>query len=209
MADLVKAGKVRYLGLSEAAPATIRRAAKVHPIAALQTEYSLWSREPEAEILPTVRELGIGFVAYSPLGRGFLTGRFKSIDDLPPEDFRRHAPRFQGDNFQKNLDLVTTDRAACHYQGLHAEPTGAGVGPRSGERHRADPRHEAGQVPRRKPRRPACPPDAGRTRADRQRSCPRVPLRATGITPRRCKQSTSSRELWSSSNLELSRASEP
>ena len=107
MADLVKAGKVRYLGLSEAAPATIRRAATVHPIAALQTEYSLWSREPEAEVLPAVRELGIGFVAYSPLGRGFLTGRFKSIDDLAPEDFRRHAPRFQGENFQKNLDLVT------------------------------------------------------------------------------------------------------
>jgi len=98
---------VRYLGLSEAAPATIRRAATVHPIAALQTEYSLWSREPEAEVLPAVRELGIGFVAYSPLGRGFLTGRFKSIDDLAPEDFRRHAPRFQGENFQKNLDLVT------------------------------------------------------------------------------------------------------
>lgn len=107
MADLVKAGKVRYLGLSEAAPATIRRAAKVHPIAALQTEYSLWSREAEAEVLPTVRELGIGFVAYSPLGRGFLTGQFKSIDNLAPEDFRRHLPRFQGENFQKNLDLVT------------------------------------------------------------------------------------------------------
>jgi aryl-alcohol dehydrogenase-like predicted oxidoreductase len=106
MASLVKAGKVRYLGLSEAAPATIRRAAKVHPIAALQTEYSLWSREPEADILPVVRELGIGFVAYSPLGRGFLTGRFKTIDDLPADDVRRHAPRFQGDNFQKNLQLV-------------------------------------------------------------------------------------------------------
>src|SRR5438105_2096742 len=106
MAELVKAGKVRYLGLSEAAPATIRRAVKVHPIAALQTEYSLWSREPEAEILPTVRELGIGFVAYSPLGRGFLTGQFKSINDLPADDYRRNAPRFQGENFQKNLDLV-------------------------------------------------------------------------------------------------------
>jgi aryl-alcohol dehydrogenase-like predicted oxidoreductase len=106
MAELVQAGKVRYLGLSEAAPATIRRAAKVHPIAALQTEYSLWSREPEAEILPTVRELGVGFVAYSPLGRGFLTGQFKSFDDLPPDDYRRNAPRFQGDNFRKNLELV-------------------------------------------------------------------------------------------------------
>jgi aryl-alcohol dehydrogenase-like predicted oxidoreductase len=106
MAELVKAGKVRYLGLSEAAPATIRRAAKVHKIAALQSEYSLWTRETEDEILPTVRELGIGFVAYSPLGRGFLTGAFKTIDDLAPDDFRRHSPRFQGENFAKNLDLV-------------------------------------------------------------------------------------------------------
>jgi aryl-alcohol dehydrogenase-like predicted oxidoreductase len=106
MAELVKAGKVRHLGLSEAAPATIRRAAKVHPIAALQTEYSLWSREVETEVLPTVRELGIGFVAYSPLGRGFLTGQFKSINDLPADDYRRNAPRFQGENFRKNLDLV-------------------------------------------------------------------------------------------------------
>jgi aryl-alcohol dehydrogenase-like predicted oxidoreductase len=106
MAELVQAGKVRYLGLSEAAPATIRRAAKVHPIAALQTEYSLWSREPESEILPTVRELGIAFVAYSPLGRGFLTGAFKTIDDLPADDFRRNSPRFQGENFAKNLELV-------------------------------------------------------------------------------------------------------
>jgi aryl-alcohol dehydrogenase-like predicted oxidoreductase len=106
MGELVRAGKVRYLGLSEAAPATIRRAAAVHPIAALQTEFSLWSREVEAEILPTVRELGIGFVAYSPLGRGFLTGQFKTIDDLAADDFRRNSPRFQGENFQKNLDLV-------------------------------------------------------------------------------------------------------
>jgi aryl-alcohol dehydrogenase-like predicted oxidoreductase len=106
MADLVKAGKVRHLGLSEAAPATIRRAAKVHPIAALQTEYSLWTRDVEEKILPTVRELGIGFVAYSPLGRGFLTGQFKTIDDLPADDVRRNMPRFQGENFQKNLDLV-------------------------------------------------------------------------------------------------------
>lgn len=106
MADLVQAGKVRYLGMSEAAPATIRRAAAVHPITALQTEYSLWSREPEEEILPTVRELGIGFVAYSPLGRGFLTRAFQSPDDFAPDDYRRHAPRFQGENFAKNLALV-------------------------------------------------------------------------------------------------------
>jgi aryl-alcohol dehydrogenase-like predicted oxidoreductase len=106
MAELVKAGKVRHLGLSEAAPATLKRAAAVHPIAALQTEYSLWSREPEEQILPTIRALGIGFVAYSPLGRGFLTGRFKTAADLPVDDYRRHSPRFQGENFQKNLDLV-------------------------------------------------------------------------------------------------------
>jgi len=106
MAELVKAGKVRYLGLSEAAPATIRRAHAVHPISALQTEYSLWSRDPEDEILPTVRELGIGFVAYSPLGRGFLTGRFQRIEDLPEGDWRRDNPRFQGENFARNLHLV-------------------------------------------------------------------------------------------------------
>ena len=106
MAGLVKAGKVRFLGLSEAAPRTIRRAHAVHPISALQTEYSLWSRDPEDEILPTVRELGIGFVAYSPLGRGFLTGRFRRFEDLPADDYRRNSPRFQGDNFEKNLRLV-------------------------------------------------------------------------------------------------------
>jgi aryl-alcohol dehydrogenase-like predicted oxidoreductase len=106
MAELVAEGKVRHLGLSEAAPGTIRRAAQVHPIAALQSEYSLWSREVEDEILPTVRELGIGFVAYSPLGRGFLTGRFKTIDDVPADDYRRTSPRFQGENFRKNLELM-------------------------------------------------------------------------------------------------------
>ncbi len=106
MAGLVSAGKVRFLGLSEAAPATIRRAHAVHPITALQTEYSLWTRDPEGELLATTRELGIGFVSYSPLGRGFLTGRFKSPDDLAADDWRRHNPRFQGENFQRNLDLV-------------------------------------------------------------------------------------------------------
>ncbi len=106
MATLVKQGKVRYLGLSEAASDTIRRANKIHPIAALQTEYSLWTRDPEDEILGTVRELGISFVAYSPLGRGFLTGSFRKIEDLEPDDYRRHSPRFQGENFEKNLQLV-------------------------------------------------------------------------------------------------------
>jgi aryl-alcohol dehydrogenase-like predicted oxidoreductase len=107
MGDLVRAGKVRHLGLSEAAPETIRRAQREHPITALQTEYSLWTRDPEDEVLPTCRELGIGFVAYSPLGRGFLTGRFRKPEDLPEGDYRRNSPRFQGANFQKNLDLVS------------------------------------------------------------------------------------------------------
>ena len=106
MAELVREGKVRHLGLSEASPQTIRRAQAVHPIAALQTEYSLWSRDPEDEILATCRELGIGFVAYSPLGRGFLTGQFKRFEDLAVDDYRRNSPRFQGANFQKNLDLL-------------------------------------------------------------------------------------------------------
>ena len=106
MAQLVKEGRVRHLGLSEASPQTLRRATKVHPIAALQSEYSLWTRDPEQEILPTCRELGLGFVAYSPLGRGFLTGQIKRLEDLAADDYRRFSPRFQGENFQKNLDLV-------------------------------------------------------------------------------------------------------
>ncbi|MES2733088.1 MAG: aldo/keto reductase [Bacteroidota bacterium] len=106
MAQLVKEGKVRHLGLSEASSETLRRASKIHPIAALQTEYSLWSRDPEDDTLATCKELGIAFVAYSPLGRGFLTGQIKRFEDLEQDDYRRHAPRFQGDNFQKNLELV-------------------------------------------------------------------------------------------------------
>ena len=117
MSELVTAGKVRYLGLSEAGPDTIRRANQVHAITALQTEYSLWTRDPEDEILPLCRELGIGFVAYSPLGRGFLTGRFRSIDDLPADDWRRNNPRFQGDNFAKNLDLVAHIEALAARKG--------------------------------------------------------------------------------------------
>jgi aryl-alcohol dehydrogenase-like predicted oxidoreductase len=117
MKELVSAGKVRHLGLSEASPATIRRAHSVHPITALQTEYSLWTRDPEDEVLPLVRELGIGFVAYSPLGRGFLTGQITSPDDFAPDDFRRHAPRFQGENFQRNLDLVARVRQIASSKG--------------------------------------------------------------------------------------------
>jgi aryl-alcohol dehydrogenase-like predicted oxidoreductase len=118
MAELVRDGKVRYLGLSEAAPDTIRRAHAVHPISALQTEYSLWTRDPEEEVLPTVRELGIGFVAYSPLGRGFLSGRIQSPDDLEERDFRRRNPRFQGENFERNLELVESVREIAEEKGI-------------------------------------------------------------------------------------------
>jgi len=117
MKELVDAGKVRHLGMSEAAPATIRRAHAVHPITALQTEYSLWSRDAEDDVLPTVRALGIGFVAYSPLGRGFLTGQITSPDDFAPDDFRRNNPRFQGDNFTRNLELVERVREIAAAKG--------------------------------------------------------------------------------------------
>lgn len=120
MAELVKAGKVRHLGLSEATPEQIRKAHAVHPIAALQTEYSLWTRDPEAELLDTCKELGITFVAYSPLGRGFLTGAIKSPDDFSPDDFRRNNPRFKGENFQKNLDLVGAVHEMAAEKGVSA-----------------------------------------------------------------------------------------
>jgi aryl-alcohol dehydrogenase-like predicted oxidoreductase len=120
MAELVEEGKVRFLGLSEAAPETIRRAHAVHPISALQTEYSLWSRDPEDELLGLTEDLGITFVAYSPLGRGFLTGAFKSVDDLAPDDWRRNNPRFQGDNFQKNLELVDEIQTLAREKGVTA-----------------------------------------------------------------------------------------
>ncbi len=118
MKELVEAGKVRYLGISEAAPETIRKAHAVHPITALQTEYSLWSRDVEDEILPTVRELGIGFVPYSPLGRGFLTGQIQAFEDLPEGDYRRNSPRFQGENFDKNLELVEKVRQIADEKGV-------------------------------------------------------------------------------------------
>lgn len=120
MAELVKEGKVKYLGLSEAGPETLRRACKIHPISALQTEYSLWTREPEDKILATCRELGIGFVAYSPLGRGFLSGEIKKFDDLAADDYRRMSPRFQGENFQKNLDLVKHIEQLAKEKGCNA-----------------------------------------------------------------------------------------
>jgi len=120
MSDLVSAGKVRFLGLSEASPATIRRAHAAHPISALQSEYSLWTRDPEDDVLPTLRELGIGFVAYSPLGRGFLTGQLKSPDDFAEDDYRRNSPRFQGENFAKNLELVERVKAIAARKGITA-----------------------------------------------------------------------------------------
>ena len=120
MGELVTEGKVRFIGLSEAAPATLRRGHATHPITALQTEYSLWSREPEDEILATCEELGVGFVPYSPLGRGFLSGQFRSIDDFDADDYRRNNPRFQGENFQKNLDLVKAVEAIAADKGVTA-----------------------------------------------------------------------------------------
>ena len=154
MAELVHAGKVRHLGLSEAAPATIRRAQAVHPIAALQTEYSLWTRDPEDEVLPTCRALGIAFVAYSPLGRGFLTGRFRSPDDLPPDDYRRNSPRFQGENFAANMELVRrleaiAARKACTPAQLALAwllAQGDDIIPIPGSKHRARLEDNAGAV---------------------------------------------------------------
>jgi aryl-alcohol dehydrogenase-like predicted oxidoreductase len=152
MAELVAAGKVRALGLSEAGPATIRRAHAVHPIAALQTEYSLWSRDPEGDILSTCRELGVTFVAYSPLGRGFLTGRFKSPDDFALDDWRRNNPRFQGENFQKNLELVARLEQMAREKGCSPAQLalawllaqGADIVPIPGSRQRARVEENAG-----------------------------------------------------------------
>jgi len=154
MAELVRAGKVRHLGLSEAGPATLRRASAVHPIAALQTEYSLWSRDPEDEILPTCRELGIGFVPYSPLGRGFLSGQFRSPDDFAADDYRRHSPRFQGENFARNLDLVDRIKAIAAEKGVTASQLalawvlaqGPGVVPIPGTKRRSYLEENAGSV---------------------------------------------------------------
>jgi aryl-alcohol dehydrogenase-like predicted oxidoreductase len=144
MAELVREGKVRYLGLSEAAPATIRRAHAVHPISALQTEYSVWSRDPEREILPTLRELGIGFVPYSPLGRGFLTGTLRSLDDLDEADFRRYQPRFQGDNLAANIAIVEVVDQLAQAKGCtpgqialaFVQAAGRDVAPIPGTKHR-------------------------------------------------------------------------
>ena len=153
MAELVREGKVRYLGLSEAAPATLRRAFAVHPITALQTEYSLWTRDPEDEVLATCRELGVGFVAYSPLGRGFLTGRFRKLEDLPDDDYRRNSPRFQGENFALNLELVKRVEELARDKGCTASQLALAWVLGAGRRHRPDPWHEKAALPGRKRRR--------------------------------------------------------
>ena len=147
MAELVAAGKVRRLGLSEASAATIRRANAVHPITALQTEYSLWTRHIEDEILPTIRDLGIGLVPYSPLGRGFLTGTITSADALAPDDFRRQNPRFVGDALRRQPGAGATGSDAGRAQGRHPGATRAGLGARPGPGRRADPGHQTGQLP--------------------------------------------------------------
>ena len=173
MAELVKEGKVRYLGLSEAAPETIRRAHAVHPIAALQTEYSLWTRDPEDELLELTRQLGITFVAYSPLGRGFLTGALKSPDDLAPDDWRRKNPRFQGENFQKNLELVEELETMARDKGTTRGAARAGVAADPRQARRADP----GQPP---DRAAGGERRGGRHHADRERAAPAGADRAGG-----------------------------
>ena len=181
MAELVQEGKVRYLGMSEAGPETLRRANAVHQITALQTEYSLWSRDTADEVLPTCRELGIGFVAYSPLGRGFLTGAIQTIDDLAEDDYRRSSPRFQGENFDRNLALVRDDPGARGRQGRHACPARAGVGPGPGRGHRPDPRNQAPRAPggeRRRRRRRALRRRAARDRGRAARGVGRALPRA-------------------------------
>ena len=173
MHDLVAAGKVRYLGLSEAAPETIRRAHAVHPITALQTEYSLWSRDPEEALLATCRDLNIAFVAYSPLGRGFLTGRFRTPDDLPEGDWRRNNPRFQGENFYANLDLVRRVEALAARATLHGGAARARVAARARRRHRADPRVEGEDAPGGERGRGGYRPERRRTRRARGRRAAR------------------------------------
>jgi aryl-alcohol dehydrogenase-like predicted oxidoreductase len=159
LAELVLAGKLRYIGLSEASASTLERAHKVHPITALQSEYSLWSRDPEAEILATCRRLGVGLVPYSPLGRGFLTGAITRPEDFAADDYRRSSPRFQGENFTRNLALVEQVKGVGRRDRLHAGPACAGLGARAGRRHRSDPRYQAAQVSRRKCRRAHRSPD--------------------------------------------------
>ena len=154
MAELVNAGKVRYLGLSEASGATLERAYRVHPITALQSEFSLWTRDPESNgMLDACRRLGVSLVAYSPLGRGFLTGAITQPDDFAEDDYRRHSPRFQGEQLRPQPDAGGAGESAGRAQGLHAGAAGAGLGAGAGRRHRGDPRHQAPRAAGREPRR--------------------------------------------------------
>ena len=148
MAALVKEGKVRFIGLSEAAPETLERAHQVHPLSSVQSEYSLWSRDVEDGVLETCERLGIGFLAYSPLGRGFLTGQIKRFEDLAPDDFRRNSPRFQGENFAKNLHARRDHRGDGEEEAVHALSAGVGVAAVAQAVHRADSGHQAAQLPR-------------------------------------------------------------
>ena len=179
LAELVTEGKVRHIGLSEAGPDTIRRAHAVHPLAALQTEYSLWTRDPEAELLPLLRQLGIGFVPYSPLGHGFLTGQIRTVDDIPDDDWRKTNPRFTGENFQRNLRHRRRGPGRRRRGRRHTGADRPGLAARPGRRHRPDPRHPAGRPRRgehrrrrhrteRRPARTAQQPHAGRRRAPRR-----------------------------------------
>ncbi len=182
MAELVAAGKVRYLGLSEAAPATIRRAHAVHPISALQTEYSLWTRDPEQGVLPVVRELGIGFVAYSPLRRGFLAGRFRGADDLTtPGDFRTRHPRFQDENLVRNLELLRRLEQIAADKGLQLRPARPGLGAPPRPRRGAHPRHQAPPLSRGERRRRRDGARRGTSSPAWTKRCPRArpPARAT------------------------------
>ena len=169
MARLVRAGKVRYLGLSEAGPSTLRRAHDVHPITALQSEYSLWWREPEASVLPACRALGIGFVPFSPLGRGFLSGTVTGTDTLSNDDMRRTLPRFQGENPRSQSRPRGESPAAGRCKTVHAFAVGVGVAARSGPGHCADPRHEAANLPRKQRRRRQH--SAERQRPENSRQC--------------------------------------
>ena len=188
MAELVAAGKVRYLGLSEASAETIRRAHAVHPITAVQTEYSLWTRDVEAEILPTLEELGIALVAYSPLGRGFLSGRFSSPEELDEGDFRRYGPRFTGENLGANHKLVGARARAGGGEGDHAGAAGARVGAAPRRAHRPDPRHQARVLPGGEPRSGGRRAERGGGRADRRVGAGGE--RASATTSRGCARST-------------------
>ena len=186
MAELVREGKVRFLGLSESAAGTIRRGNGIHPIAAVQSEYSLWTRDPEENgALAACRELGIGFVPFSPLGRGFFAGRVKSTADLFEKDFRRTSPRFEEGNLERNVELLRAFEAVARGQGVHPRAARAGLGPVAREGHRADPRNEAARSPGGERLRPVGFRCRKRTSRGSRRRCRRRRCRGCGIPPSR------------------------